>query len=135
MTFDLFWSLYPRRVVKRAAVKAWDKEMRNGTSPDEIINGLRRQLPHLTARDVQFIPHPSTWLNQGRWEDEIPEQAAAKPEPRKSAYREHQDACARELDKIINRDAGHDEHSDRPNNVIDIGTADYRVERKAASRW
>jgi hypothetical protein len=22
--------------------------------------------------DRQFIPHPATWLNQGRWDDEAP---------------------------------------------------------------
>lgn len=68
--FNEFWSLYPRRVSKRTAQKAWDKETKQ-TAPEIILAGLRRQLPHLASRDVQFIPHASTWLNQGRWEDEI----------------------------------------------------------------
>lgn len=69
-TFDLFWSLYPRRVAKRAALAEWQKEMKRGTSPSDIIQGLRRQLPALTSKDPQFIPHARTWLHQGRWEDE-----------------------------------------------------------------
>lgn len=118
-TFDHFWSLYPRRVSKRVAVKAWEKEMRSGTDPDEIISGLRRQLPYLRSKEPQFIPHPATWLNQGRWEDEVEQQAA----PKQTAYQQHQSACDRELEKIINKGNRHD---DRADNVIDIGAADYR---------
>ena len=124
MTFDLFWSLYPRRVVKRAAVKAWDKEMRNGTSPDEIINGLRRQLPHLNARDVQFIPHPSTWLNQGRWEDEIPEQATARPQMKKSAFQERQEQARDRINKALGINENVSNYDD--GKIIDIGRANYR---------
>jgi len=69
--FALFWSLYPRRVSRRAARKAWDKEVKSGTSPETIINGLRRQLAQFQGRDSQFIPHASTWINQGRFDDEI----------------------------------------------------------------
>jgi len=69
--FSDFWSIYPRRVAKRAAQKAWDKEMNAGTDPDVIIAGLRRQLPIFARKDEQFIPHASTWLNQGRFEDEV----------------------------------------------------------------
>lgn len=68
--FNEFWSLYPRRVSKRTAQKAWDKETKQ-TAPEVILAGLRRQLPYLTSKDPQFIPHASTWLNQGRFEDEI----------------------------------------------------------------
>lgn len=77
--FNEFWSLYPRRVSKRTAQKAWDKETKQ-TAPEVIISGLRRQLLFLQSRDVQFIPHAATWLNQGRWEDETqPVNRAAAP--------------------------------------------------------
>jgi len=69
-TFEEFWRLYPRRVAKRAAQKEWDREIRAGTEPETIIEGLRRQLPMLMRKDPQFIPHARTWLHQGRWEDE-----------------------------------------------------------------
>jgi hypothetical protein len=68
--FNEFWSLYPRRISKRAAEKAWAKETRT-TAPQVILAGLRRQLPYLQSKDPQFIPHASTWLNQARWEDEV----------------------------------------------------------------
>lgn len=71
-TFADFWAAYPRRVAKRAALKSWERELRAGTAADDIMGGLRRLLPSLMAREPQFIPHPATWLNQGRWEDETP---------------------------------------------------------------
>ncbi len=77
--FDEFWSLYPRRIAKRAAQKAWEKEMKAGTDPKLIIHGLRRQLPYFASRDEQFIPHAATWLNQGRFEDEV--KAPQRPQP------------------------------------------------------
>jgi len=76
--FDVFWSLYPRRVAKRAAFREWEKEVRAGADPEVIIAGLRRQLPTMARKEPQFIPHARTWLHQGRWEDEI-ESEVARP--------------------------------------------------------
>lgn len=67
--FEAFWSSYPRRVGKGAARKAFEKAMKLATF-DEVMNGLRRQISYYATREHQFIPHPSTWLNQERWCDE-----------------------------------------------------------------
>lgn len=77
MTFDDFWQKFPRKVAKLEAVKAW-KQMTREYSPEEIIGGLLRNLPSLVRREKQFIPHPATWLRQGRWMDE-PEQPRTPP--------------------------------------------------------
>lgn len=72
-SFAGFWSVYPRRVGKGAAETAWKKAVRV-TSAEAIIAGLERQLPNLVAlagKDGgRFVPHPATWLNQKRWEDD-----------------------------------------------------------------
>jgi hypothetical protein len=62
--------LYPRKVGKAAARKAWTKAARD-TDPSLILEGVKRYAndPNLPA-DRSFIPHPSTWLNGGRWDDE-----------------------------------------------------------------
>ena len=39
------------------------------TSADEIISGAKRYADD-PYRHPTFTPHPSTWLNQGRWADE-----------------------------------------------------------------
>jgi biotin operon repressor len=64
--FDDFWSAYPRKTAKEAARKAWASVTKK-TPPAEIMSGLAR---HTFPTDVQFIPHPATWLNQHRWADE-----------------------------------------------------------------
>ena len=64
--FDQFWDLYPRKVGKGAARKAWLKALAK-TDPTTILDSLKGQ--HWPA-DVQFLPHPATWLNQERWTDE-----------------------------------------------------------------
>lgn len=77
-TFDLFWSVYSRRVGKRAARAAWDKAIRD-TDPAEIIAGARRYAED-PNREARFTAHPQTWLNAGRWEDEQLPQKATRPQ-------------------------------------------------------
>jgi len=71
--FDEFWQLYPRRVAKRAALKAWFKLDWTEALQEQIMAGLRAQLPELLKtykRDRSMVPHPATWLNGRRFEDE-----------------------------------------------------------------
>jgi len=74
MTFDEFWHAYPRKVGKGAAIKSWARAIKLAP-PYEIMAGLTEAQNEWVARETetQFIPHPSTWLNQRRWEDEHPE--------------------------------------------------------------
>jgi hypothetical protein len=66
--FPEFWALYPAKVGKQAALKAWPKAVRSaGGDPLQIVLGLKTRL-HLFNTD--FIPNPATWLNQGRWDDD-----------------------------------------------------------------
>lgn len=76
--FEAFWQAYPRKVGKDAARRAFDKR-----KPDAAL--LQRMLAAIQAqrsgeqwqRDGgQFVPHPATWLNQGRWDDEVMPAAA-----------------------------------------------------------
>ena len=70
-----FWELYPRKVGKGDAKKKWDKIKPNSELFDKIINAVKENINHNSQwkRDNgQFIPHPATWLNQGRWDDDIP---------------------------------------------------------------
>ncbi len=66
--FEAFWIMYPRKVAKLAACKAWHRARKLATEA-EIMAGVERLLEHL-PEDMRFIPHPTTWLNQGRWDDE-----------------------------------------------------------------
>jgi len=73
--FLSFWKAYPRRVGKVLAAKSLAKALRLTTLP-VILSALARCIDgEWRNREPEFIPHPSTWLNQGRWEDE------PEPEP------------------------------------------------------
>lgn len=71
--FDEFWFHCPRKVGKDAARKAWKNALRRAGGPGPIIAGLRAHLPAWETYETQYVPHPSTWLNEGRWQDEPPQ--------------------------------------------------------------
>jgi len=68
--FDEFWKLYPRRQGRRAAEKAFERAIKRSPA-SEILQGLTDQLPTFDEKEKKFVPHPSTWLNQDRWKDEL----------------------------------------------------------------
>lgn len=68
--FDTFWKAYPKKVGKGAAEKAWQKLKPNLTVVLEAIEA-HKQTDQWSKDNGQFIPHPATWLNQKRWEDEV----------------------------------------------------------------
>lgn len=71
--FDRFWKLYPNKKNKTNARKAWAKLKVTDDLFDQIIAGLARycESPDWTKDGGRFIPHPTTWLNGKRWEDEV----------------------------------------------------------------
>lgn len=71
MSFEQFWSLYPRKIAKGAALKAWTK-----LTPMEQQQALEALPNHvkyweLKQTEKEYICHASTWLNQWRWMDEL----------------------------------------------------------------
>ena len=79
-TFEVFYAAYPRKVGRGAALKAWAKLEPDEALQAQILGALAAQHPHLDRRENgRFIPHPSTWLNEGRWDDEIPGAKVAAP--------------------------------------------------------
>lgn len=79
--FDSFWSAYPSKVGKGAARKAWGKLKPDAAMLASMLAALAWQkASDRWTRDAgRYIPNPSTWLNQGRWDDEAPADAEAKP--------------------------------------------------------
>lgn len=78
-TFDDFWLMYPKRVARRDAEKAWAR-----IGPDERVAALvalvKWRKVWLARGEIQYVPHAATWLNGARWEDELPEQAQMGPQ-------------------------------------------------------
>lgn len=67
--WDEFWKLYPKKQAKPTAQKAWVAARKKSPAAD-IIAGLQRWLPTYASRDTRYVPQPSRWLNEERWNDE-----------------------------------------------------------------
>ena len=72
--FNAFWEIYPNKVGKAEAAKAWGKLTKQ--DHDEALTGIVMHSGRWEdeGTEKRFIPHPKTWLNQRRWEDEIKEE-------------------------------------------------------------
>lgn len=70
--FSEFWAAYPKKIAKKAAVKVYERAIKD-TDPADIINGTKRYAEHVKAEKTErkFIKSPDGWLNAGRWEDDI----------------------------------------------------------------
>jgi hypothetical protein len=70
--FDRFWQVYPKRVGKGAAKKAWTKLMPNTALVEAICAAVQAQARsrQWLREEGRFIPNPATWLNQERWQDQ-----------------------------------------------------------------
>lgn len=67
-----FWPVYPRKEAKVAALKAARAHLKTAELRAAALRGLTLQLPELTSRPPDKRPHPATWINGRRWEDEAP---------------------------------------------------------------
>lgn len=69
--FETFWRTFPRHTAKGLARKAYAKASLK-VAPAVILAALLAQIDAGGfPDDPKFIPHPATWLNQERYEDEI----------------------------------------------------------------
>ena len=97
--FEKFWSVYPKKVGKGAARTAFMKLKPSQELTDTMIKAVRvaERSDQWRKDKGQFIPNPSTWLNQRRWEDELEVEqpkhtAAPSPYPPKMTKEERDEA-------------------------------------------
>ena len=68
--FDEFWEAYPRKVARKYAKACYQR----ADVSDEVLVDKAKEFAACVAlwppHAYRFIPHPSTWLNQGRWDDD-----------------------------------------------------------------
>src|SRR5215471_7345523 len=81
--FATFWASYPRKTAKKAAQKAWNRLRPDAALEERILAALA---VHKASRQWAegIIPHPATWLNGRRWEDEAVESAGRSSPPPES---------------------------------------------------
>lgn len=70
--FEEFWKIYPRKVAKGDARKAWLATTKIRPPIADLLKAVyaARASKQWLKDQGDFIPHPATWLRQERWEDQ-----------------------------------------------------------------
>lgn len=78
-----FYAAYPRHVGKEAARRAFVKAVKAGTPAADIVEGARRYAAATAAAgtETRYVAHPATWLNAGRWSDDMQDAAPVELTP------------------------------------------------------
>lgn len=71
--FEKFWSIYPRKAGKGKARDSFRKISPNSELLEKILKAVEQQKKseQWEKDNGKYIPNPATWLNQGRWDDEL----------------------------------------------------------------
>jgi hypothetical protein len=69
--FETFWNCYPRKVAKKVALAEWKKL--SAEEQEKCVAVIEKHVASWRDTEPQYIPHPRTWLHQGRFDDELPE--------------------------------------------------------------
>lgn len=76
--FESFWRNYPKKIDKKRSEAKY--KLLSETEKVSAAAGLEKWNIYWEARsEEQFIPHPTTWLNNRRWEAEPPKDGRKKP--------------------------------------------------------
>lgn len=79
--FEEWWRLYPRKVAKQQAWRMWERVKPDDVAFAKMLATLALQVTSVDwMRDGgKFIPHPSTYLHQGRYEDDVSDSVMLPP--------------------------------------------------------
>jgi hypothetical protein len=68
--FNQFWNLYDKKVSKPKALSAYKRALKK-VKHDIIMDALKNHKKTWVGREKAYIKHPTTWLNQECWNDDI----------------------------------------------------------------
>jgi len=68
--FEEFWKEYPKKEGKLEACKKY-KEALKITTKEKILDSVKLYAKHVKGKDPQYTAQPATWLNKGRWDDQL----------------------------------------------------------------
>lgn len=88
--FTDFWTRYPWKKGKGSAEQSWAKlTPADRKAVMERVVSFAEEWSSRSREDLKFCPHPATWLNQRRWEDEgFVEPSPPPPTPEEVAKEE-----------------------------------------------
>lgn len=68
--FQEFYDAYPRHIARGTAERAWPAAVSKAGSAAVLCEAARAFRRKCVGKDENYIPHPATWLNGARWQDE-----------------------------------------------------------------
>lgn len=83
--FEDWWATYPRKVAKQRARTAYEKaiislarelNIEKKQAAQKLLSLTKERVGEFSGKEMKFIPHPATWLNDGRFKDELVTAAA-----------------------------------------------------------
>ena len=73
----MFWDLYQKKGIKATAIRSFQKLRKDEI--ELILTHIPKYIEaHRAASKMEFIPHFSTYLNQKRFNDELPYQQSVE---------------------------------------------------------
>jgi hypothetical protein len=103
--FDRWYEMYPKKRGRLDAEKAWDKIKPKPT--EDLVDVMVAKVREWTGSDEwtrnggQYVPNPSTWLNQGRWTDGAPSAPGSNVKQFQSRYETPADRTAAAFDTFF----------------------------------
>lgn len=134
--FEEFWKIYPKKVAKGDARKAWIQTSKIRPPIADLLKAVyaARASKGWLKDAGEFIPYPATWLRQERWDDvlEVDLSQMSSPTGKVCAY------CGKTSTSSTNGIWSCDEHSidamdGRKPKVVQIGTKADVVDKKLQS--
>lgn len=88
--FQEFYDAYPRHIARGTAERAWPAAVSKAGSAAVLCDAALAFRRKCVGKDENYIPHPATWLNGARWQDEDlrPSNASIAPMQKRVAVRE-----------------------------------------------
>lgn len=71
--FDKIWNLYMKKGVKKTAYKAWER-LTSNQQREALAHIPLFIAHHQSHKKMTYLPHFATYLNQQRWNDDLPYQ-------------------------------------------------------------
>lgn len=104
--FEEFWELWPKKVKRKPSMESWAKHVVKTKTPvDYVLTALRAQIVAWQTHPQfpKFVPDPTTWINQNRWQDETTTAyvaAVSGDDYRRGPYRNPSDPNAYDADLL-----------------------------------
>lgn len=126
--FESWWSIYPKKTAKGKAWDIWKKDKLDKKA-DQLINKLEAQnAMQYSQTEPQYIPMPSTYLSQSRYDDEV-QLVTKAPQGGSNATSTNYKLSAVERVRLNNERARAERAAKSSSNGTDLGVYDPNVRK------